>query len=73
MNLLISNGIDMKWHLRTRIESLFLDDDFVALLWQSGLRHILFGLESASARILKMINKTNDCSNYIELCENIVH
>lgn len=37
-----------------------------------GLKHILFGFESASYRVLTLMNKTNDLKTYTELAEKIV-
>lgn len=70
---LLFNDIHIIWHLRTRIEPGFMDDSFAKLLWKSGLRHVLFGLESASYRILQLIHKTNADYDYLEVAEKIVN
>lgn len=69
---LITNDINIIWHIRARIDPAFIDNSFVKLLWQAGLRHILFGFESASPRILQLAKKTNDSFNYLEIAEKIV-
>lgn len=69
---LLANNIHIIWHMRTRIELDFTDEGLVKLLWKAGLRHILFGFESASSRILKIANKNNKHFNYIETAEKIV-
>lgn len=69
---LLSAGLDIMWHTRTRIEPQFIEVEFVKLLKQSGLKHILFGFESASDRILQLTNKTTRNFRYIETAEEIV-
>ncbi len=69
---ILADDIQIIWHVRTRIETQFTDDEFVELLWDAGLRHILFGFESACARILRLANKTTGDFNYIETAEKIV-
>lgn len=71
-NEIINNNLHIKWHVRTRIEKEFADMGVVDLLWKAGLRHILFGFESASTRILSMVNKFNGNFNYLETAEKIV-
>lgn len=69
---LLSAGMQIIWHTRTRIEMQFVEEKLVSLLKQSGLRHILFGFESASERILRLANKTTDNFCYLETAEKIV-
>lgn len=69
---LISYDIHIKWHVRARIDPDFTDKSFINLLRKSGLRHILFGLESASKRILQLAKKNNNNFDYIEIAEKIV-
>ncbi len=68
---LLSAGMQIIWHTRTRIEMQFVEEKLVSLLKQSGLRHILFGFESASERILRLANKTTDNFCYLETAEKI--
>lgn len=70
---ILSNDIHIIWHMRTRIEPCFAEDTIAKLLWQAGLRHILFGFESASDRILRLAQKMDGNFNYLEVAENIVH
>lgn len=55
-DLLLKNNIKIKWFARLRFRK-----DYPKYLWQklheAGLVQILFGIESASQRILKIINK----------------
>ncbi len=60
-----------EWHVRTRIDKKLLKSNVCENLANSGLKHILLGLESASDRILKLMNKTKD-DDYIETAELIV-
>lgn len=71
-NNIIHQDIDIIWHARTRIEPQFVDKRFVNVLSTAGLRHILFGFESATNRILKLMNKNTGDFNYLETAENIV-
>lgn len=69
---LLANNIYTIWHMRTKIEPNFVNESLVKLLRQAGLRHILFGFESASSRILKIANKNNNNFNYVDTAEKIV-
>lgn len=69
--MIIEKNITLKWHARCRIEEAFLSKDLCKLLINAGLKHILFGFESASDRILKLMNKT-PLSNYLDVAEKIV-
>lgn len=69
---ILQNNIKINWHFRSRIEQEYTKKSFSELLYKAGVRHILFGLESASERILKLANKTNNIPDYIENAEKIV-
>ena len=71
-NNIIHHDIGAIWHVRTRIEPQFVDNRFITMLSEAGLKHILFGLESAANRILKLMNKNTGNFNYLETAENIV-
>lgn len=71
-NYISENNLNFHWHARTRIEKEILNNNLPQRLYDSGLKHILFGFESASSRILKLMNKTNLIDNYLELSEEIV-
>lgn len=64
---LLDNNIEIFWQVRSRIDYRYNDIDF-ALLYKAGLREIRLGLESASTRIQKLMNKFSvDIDNlYIE-------
>lgn len=67
---LTTGGIDIMWHVRTRIEPAF--STLAKILAAAGLRHIIFGLESASKRVLTLMQKTNGDFDYLETAEQIV-
>lgn len=69
---LLSKKINILWHVRTRIEPQFIDDSIAKIFWDSGLRHILFGFESASTRVLREMNKYKFNFDYIDIAEKIV-
>lgn len=70
--VIVENNLKFTWHVRTRIEKEILFDNLPKKLYDAGLRHILFGFESASLRILKLMNKTNLTDEYLDLSEKIV-
>lgn len=69
---IIRQNLDFIWHVRTRIEPQFIDKEFIKMLSRAGLKHILFGFESAVNRILKLMNKNAGNFNYLETAEIIV-
>lgn len=66
----ISNRLEIAWHVRTRIEPSFVS--LAESLALAGLKHIIFGLESASSRILAVMEKTSGEYDYTEIAELIV-
>ena len=69
---IIDNQFNFSWHVRTRIEKEILQNNLPVKLKNAGLKHILFGFESASPRVLKLMNKTDDIINYVQTAEKIV-
>ncbi len=69
---ILKEGVDFVWHVRARIEPQFIDPFFVDILHRAGLRHILFGFESASERILTLMDKTPYVKDYLHIAECIV-
>lgn len=67
----MNEHIQMKWQARARISKAFADQALCKLLSDAGLREIRFGLESASYRVLKLMNKVDDDFS-LELVEQIV-
>lgn len=68
---LLEADIEIKWQIRARISKDFTDRELCRLLSLAGLREIRFGLESASYRVLREMNKFDD-SFSLELVEQIV-
>ena len=56
-NYLIENNIKINWLMETRISADYLDDENCCLLEKSGCKLITFGVESASQRVLNLMNK----------------
>ena len=69
--IIISN-INITWHVRMRIEPDLVDEALAEILFRSGLRHILFGFESASPRVLQAMNKNPGNFDYVSISEQIV-
>lgn len=67
---LVASDQEIIWHVRTRIEPAFTA--LAKILALAGLKHIIFGLESASKRVLALMEKTTDGFDYIEVAEQIV-
>lgn len=67
----IESNMQIKWQIRARLSRDFTDRDLCKLLAEAGLREIRFGLESASYRILNLMNKFDDDFS-LELAEQIV-
>lgn len=68
---IINEKLKFRWHVRTRIEPQLTEEKNICILKESGLVHILLGLESTSNRVVRMINKTN-IENYTEITEKII-
>ncbi len=56
-NAFIENNIHIIWQARCRIEEELILTDLPELLYQSGLRELRLGLESASVNVLRLMNK----------------
>lgn len=70
---LIVENLNFSWHVRTRIEKDILLNSLPQKLASSGLKHIIFGFESASVRVLRLMNKAENLDTYTELAEKIVN
>ncbi len=68
---LLKADIEIKWQIRARISGDFTDGELCRLLARAGLKEIRFGLESASYRVLRQMNKFDDGFS-LELVEQIV-
>lgn len=54
--LMIKNSIDMCWHVNMLVRS-ELTKEIIEMIASAGCKHVIFGIESGSERILKMMNK----------------
>lgn len=63
-------GFDIKWSCFTRTE--FIDDEILKALSGSGCKTILFGIESASQKILNDINKKAIIENEIKKIKKVM-
>lgn len=58
IDLLIKENLNISWHTNARTDFMARQDDvFIQNMEKSGCKMIVFGAESGSTRILKMINK----------------
>lgn len=69
--LIIKEKMHINWHARSRVDESFTSELICKTFLKAGLKHILFGFESASKRILDSMNKT-ELPNYLDVSENIV-
>jgi len=67
----LDRGLKIKWQIRARISKEFADPKLCRLLAEAGLKEIRFGLESASYRILKQMNKVDEDFS-LQLVERLV-
>lgn len=65
------NNLNFIWHFRTRIEPELLDKELTDLIVENGVKSIILGFESASKRILRLMNKSFD-DDYLIIAEKIV-
>ncbi len=63
---------NFKWHIRTRIDSMLINEELCNKLRQAGLKSILLGFESASENVLYFMHKSLEIENYLEIAEKIV-
>ncbi len=67
---LIEREADVRWWADARVEPGAYDPKGVELLYQSGCRKLLFGFETATPRLLKMMKKGQSHRTTIEVAEN---
>lgn len=65
------NDLNFIWHFRTRIEPELLDKELIDLITENGVKSIILGFESASKRILSLMNKSL-YDDYLIIAEKIV-
>lgn len=59
-----------KWRFETRVDR--IETDVIDILAQAGLKVIDLGLESASARQLELMKKTNNASRYLQKAQELL-
>ncbi len=70
-NELLRRGIKIKWFCSSRIDT--IDREMIDLMSQTGMVKILFGIETGSVRMQKVINKNldlNRCNEIVKYCVN---
>lgn len=63
--------LNISWHCSSRIDT--IDKELVDIMIECGLFKIMFGIESASLRMQKIIRKNlnlNDCFDIVAYCRN---
>jgi hypothetical protein len=65
------NNLNIIWSIRTRVDKGY-SREVLEELYQYGLRELWIGLETTSARILKLMNKTNYPEEYAEVAAKIL-
>ncbi len=66
---IINHNLDIFWEVQgiTINSALKMDDGYLELLVRAGMKKVHFGVESASERVLKLINKNLKIDNVIEV------
>jgi len=66
---LLERGLDLRWSTFARPEPQFKDADFVAKLHAAGCRMLMFGLESASQRVINTMRKGTRVAGFRPILE----
>lgn len=66
---IIDRGIDIRWSTFARAEAKFCNVEFVSKLYKAGCRMLMFGLESASQRVLDTMSKGTRVKDYRKILE----
>lgn len=72
-NLINHKRIDVKWSSFVKAEPSFSDNQFTSDLYKAGARLLMFGFESASQNVLKMMKKGTNSTFYAPIltsCRN---
>ncbi|MCK4501346.1 radical SAM protein [Candidatus Babeliales bacterium] len=69
-SLLQKKKTKIKWSSFVRAEPKFADKNFTEKLYESGARLLMFGFESASQRVLKLMRKGTDVNFYVPILES---
>lgn len=66
---IIENNIDVSWFINARLESAFTPE-LLELANKAGLKMVLWGFESGSKKVMKLINKGIDIDKRLEILGN---
>lgn len=70
VRLLEEKKINIKWSTFVRAESKFSDKNFTKKLYEGGARLLMFGFESTSQRILRLMRKGTNVDFYSSILES---
>lgn len=62
--------LHIEWTAEFRVDSKLIE--YIPELYNSGLRLMALGMESANSEILKLMNKTQNAKVYLEKCEHLL-
>ncbi len=68
-NGLLECGLDLRWSTFARPEPQFKDADFAVKLYAAGCRMLMFGLESASQRVINSMKKGTRVADFRAILE----
>jgi radical SAM superfamily enzyme YgiQ (UPF0313 family) len=62
-----ARGLPFEWMAETKFEKPYKDEDMIRTLAEGGCTFLLFGFESASSKVLDLIDKGNDLDDVEEI------
>lgn len=68
---IIEEDLNLIWHSWFRVSQKMNDLNFLNLLYESGCRVIIFGLESASSAVLKHMKKFHDVTQIYQIFDKV--
>jgi len=71
MKILLERGYSAEFSIRCRLENIFLDKDFCYTLKSLGCTQLSVGYETYSQRVLDIIDKGVESSNFQQIINNI--
>lgn len=69
-DLFQKQSIDVRWSSFVKAEPIFCERNFTKSLYNAGARLLMFGFESASQRVLDIMNKGTKTSNYAAILKS---
>lgn len=67
---LVTRGADIRWWADARIEPKAYTEEGARLLYESGCRKLLFGFETATPRLLKLMMKGQSLKSTVDVATN---